>query len=229
MTTRPLIIEQTPDPWSIVDSPWGRIEAWRASTLATGTMGALAQVYDIVRSDSATAVERTAAVQDTMDKMQALCDMIDNLHQRMDAFAAKQEAIQLKHRAEAEAKAKQDRFDEELALPPGTPSNMVNLEELIQEDDTLPTSTYTPGGELHAIPAKGEPVDNTLPTPPEDDAERGVPLSYGKVPMSYVHSEPTPRGSTPPGEQQEFTLPEPEPPPDPQRGVVPQPIGLFGA
>src|SRR6516165_5502847 len=101
-------------PFDIVDSPWGRIEAWRASTLATGTMGALAQVYDIVRSDSATAVERTAAVQDTMDKMQALCDMIDNLHQRMDAFAAKQEAIQLKHRAEAEAKAKQDRFDEEL-------------------------------------------------------------------------------------------------------------------
>jgi len=32
------------NPFDLVDSPWGKIEAWRASTMATGTMGALAQV-----------------------------------------------------------------------------------------------------------------------------------------------------------------------------------------
>ena len=31
------------DPFELVDSPWGHIERWRALTLATGTMGALAQ------------------------------------------------------------------------------------------------------------------------------------------------------------------------------------------
>src|SRR5215813_2657131 len=46
------------NPFDIIDSPWGHIERWRASTLATGTMGVLANVYDIVRSDAAEATAR---------------------------------------------------------------------------------------------------------------------------------------------------------------------------
>jgi hypothetical protein len=41
------------NPFDVIDSPWGHIERWRASTLATGTMGALQSVYDLVRADSA--------------------------------------------------------------------------------------------------------------------------------------------------------------------------------
>ena len=35
------------NPFELIDTPWGHIEAWRASTLATGTMGALSSVYDV--------------------------------------------------------------------------------------------------------------------------------------------------------------------------------------
>jgi hypothetical protein len=49
-------------PFDIIDSPWGHIERWRASTLATGTMGALAQVYKMVRNDAAELEKKTAAL-----------------------------------------------------------------------------------------------------------------------------------------------------------------------
>jgi hypothetical protein len=52
------------NPFEIIESPWGHIERWRASTLATGTMGALAQVYDdIVRNDAAEAAARADAME----------------------------------------------------------------------------------------------------------------------------------------------------------------------
>src|SRR5215468_151984 len=93
------------NPFAIVDSPWGHIEAWRASTLATGTMGALSTVYDAVRNDAATTAQRVAALDATKEKMQQLCDMIDNLHKRMDAHAAQMEAFELKRRADEEQEA----------------------------------------------------------------------------------------------------------------------------
>jgi hypothetical protein len=49
-------------PFDIIDSPWGHIERWKASTLATGTMGALAQVAAIVRNDVAELEKETAAL-----------------------------------------------------------------------------------------------------------------------------------------------------------------------
>src|SRR5262245_31555287 len=104
------------DPFAIIHTPWGHIEAWRASTLATGTMGALAQVYDVVRSDAATTAERVAALDATSEKLKQLCDMIDNLHKRMDAHAARMEAFELKRRADEE---QQSKFEAEpLASPP---------------------------------------------------------------------------------------------------------------
>src|SRR5262245_13330989 len=123
------------NPFELVDTPWGHIEAWRASTLATGTMGALSNVYDVVRSDAATTAERVAALDATKEKMQQLCDMIDNLHKRMDAHAARMEAFEAKRRADEE---QQHEFEEEpLSLPPGDPADPVTEDE-----------THQPSGDL---------------------------------------------------------------------------------
>ena len=147
------------NPFELVDTPWGHIEAWRAPTLATGTMGALAQVYDAVRNDAATTAERVAALDATREKMQQLCDMIDNLHRRMDAHAARMEAFELKHRADEQAQLK---FEQEpLALPPEP-----------DDPDVVEDETHQPGGELHSVAAKeGEPASEDA----EDQTEFELP------------------------------------------------------
>ena len=69
----------TLDPFEMIDSPWGHIEAWRASTLATGTMGALAQVYDVVRNDAAARADEDAA---RASLIQHVCDKIAEFEKR---------------------------------------------------------------------------------------------------------------------------------------------------
>jgi hypothetical protein len=89
------------DPWEIIDTPWGRMEAWRASTMATGTMGSLQSVYEIVKNDSASVQDRIAALDAHKAMVSKLCSMIDSAHSRMDSIAAKQEALEIKHREDA--------------------------------------------------------------------------------------------------------------------------------
>jgi len=209
------------NPFELVDSPWGHIEAWRASTLATGTMGALAQVYDTVRNDAATTAERVAALDATRAQLQTLCDMIDNLHKRMDQHAARLETFEAKRRADEQ---QQREFEEEpLALPP-EPDDPVTGDE-----------THQPSGDLHSIAAKSEELEGEEPAPSlelETDAG-GVPLSYGNVPLSYVRGGPK-EGPDPPEafeDQVEFAIPEPQMTIDarrrrPKGKVVPQPIAV---
>ena len=40
------------DPWEMIETPWGRMEAWRASTMATGEMGAYDTFMQQARADS---------------------------------------------------------------------------------------------------------------------------------------------------------------------------------
>src|SRR5262249_3279571 len=181
------------NPFELVDTPWGHIEAWRASTLATGTMGALAQVYDTVRNDAATTAERVAALDATKEKMQTLCEMIDNLHRRMDQHAARMEAFEVKRRAdEEEQEAAAREFEEPIELPPDTGDldepDIPDVPTALEDADT---HQHQPGGELHEIAAKDEEPASTLPEPPpetEPDAG-GVPLSYGNIPTSYAPAQ----------------------------------------
>jgi hypothetical protein len=104
------------DPFELVDSPWGHIEAWRASTLATGTMGALHQVYDIVRNDAAAAVARVEETENRKELVQRLCDMVAALQDRINTLA---DALEARHRAHEEEAQRQREFEEEpLTLPP---------------------------------------------------------------------------------------------------------------
>jgi hypothetical protein len=136
-------------PFDIIDSPWGHIERWRASTLATGTMGALDSVYQTVRSDASAQVARAdeAAAQHTL--IQHVLDQITQFEKRFDAHVARLAEAEDKRRADAARKAA---FDEEpLTLPPGDP----------------PASGTPPGGELHTLAPKEEPDLEV-----EDDASR---------------------------------------------------------
>ena len=143
------------NPFEIIDSPWGPIEAWRASTLATGTMGALAQVAAIVRNDAAELQEKTVAFDAKKASVLRTVNKLLNFMSRVDAITNRVEALEAKRRADEQA---QREFEEPIEEPPGT--------EEPQADDT-----HVPGGELHALvlePAlelEGDEAEFELPEP----------------------------------------------------------------
>jgi hypothetical protein len=148
-------IMQHRNPFEIIDSPWGRIECWRASTLATGTMGALTQVYEIVRNDAAELQEKTVAFDAKKASVLRTVNKLLNFMSRVDALTSRVEALEAKRKADEE---RQREFEEPIEEPPGT--------EEPQADDT-----HVPGGELHALvpePAlelEGDEAEFELPEP----------------------------------------------------------------
>jgi hypothetical protein len=184
------------NPFDLIDTPWGHIERWRASTLSTGTMGALQSVYDIVRTDSA-AQEAEAEARDAL--VRNLCSKVNDFEHRFADLEARLSAADAKRRADEIAAREQEEEElEPIELPP----------EFLEDD------THVPSGELHAVQAKEEE--------PLDDMG-GVPLSYKKVPMSYVRGGPKDQAGDLPEELEEDL---PEPPPEPKGSVYPQPVAI---
>ena len=155
MTQRPLILDNTQDPWEIIDTPWGEMEAWRASTLATGTIGCLTQVAAIVRNDVAELQEKTVAFDAKKASVLRAVNKLLNFMSRVEALTSRVEALEAKRKAD-EAAARE--FEEPIEEPPG------------MGDDTS-----APSGELHALPpsevpepaleAEGDEVEFELPEP----------------------------------------------------------------
>src|SRR5262249_20193985 len=166
-------------PFDIIDSPWGQIERWKASTLATGTMGYLAQVYKMVRNDAAELEKKTSALDAKKSAVLSTVNRLLRFMSRVDALTSRVEALEAKHQADEAVQRKLD--EEPIELPPD-----------FDRPQDLPPSpigdeTHTPGGELHALAPKDQEPSSELPEPPletEGDAG-GVPLSYGNVPTSY--------------------------------------------
>ena len=153
------------DPFEIIDSPWGHIEQWRASTLATGTMGALAQVYDIVRADAAEAVARADAMEARKALVQRLCDQVVELQARINTLA---DALEARHRADVEARERQQELDEEpIEEPPGTSAD-------------APAGRHNTG-DLHDLPAPEDPTRTEL-----EEADQEFELPEDKLPEPPV-------------------------------------------
>jgi hypothetical protein len=136
------------NPFEIIDTPWGEMEAWRASTMATGTMGALAQVAAIVRNDAAELQGKTVAFDAKKASVLRTVNKLLNFMSRVDALTSRVEALEAKHRADEE---RQREFEEPIEEPPGT------------SDDT-----HAPGGELLPEPAlelEGDEAEFELPEP----------------------------------------------------------------
>jgi hypothetical protein len=166
------------DPFELVDSPWGTIEAWRASTMACGTMGALAQVAAIVRSDAASLQEKAAALD---AKKSAVLDTVNRLLKfmsRVDELTARVEQLEAKRRADEE---EQLQFEEEPELPPDIAEYQTSAPPSKIEDET-----FAPSGELHAVPTKEEPSEDPseLPEPPVEDSDNEGDLPPEIAPLS---------------------------------------------
>ena len=104
------------DPFEVIDTPWGKMEAWRASTIATGTMGALAQVYKMVRNDAAELEKKAAALDAKKSAVLSTVNRLLKFMSRVDALTSRVEALEAKHKAD---EATQRKLDEEpIELPP---------------------------------------------------------------------------------------------------------------
>ena len=201
------------NPFEIVDTPWGKMEAWRASTMATGTMGALAQVAAIVRTDAAELEKKTVAFDAKKSAVLKTVNRLLSFMSRVDALTTRVEALEAKRKADEVAQRKLD--EEEIELPPDIAEYQTRTPPSKVGDDT-----HQPGGELHSIAAKEE---EQLPEPPLETESNagGVPLSYGNV--TYIKGAPKDQAGNLP-EELEQGLPEPVP--EPKGSVYPQPIAI---
>ena len=143
-------------PFEIIDTPWGEMEAWRASTMATGTMGALAQVAAIVRNDAAELEKKTVALD---AKRHAVLNTVNRLLKfmsRVDALTSRVEALEAQRKAD---EATQRKLDEEpLTLPPDIQEYQAST-----PPEPIGDESHQPGGELHPVAAKEEPsLDDDL-------------------------------------------------------------------
>jgi len=176
------------NPYELVDSPFaeGKIEAWRAQSIATGVGGALAamhQLYQMVRNDAADAAARADEAQAREALVAHLCDQVAAMQERINRLADELEARQ---RADAEKVRHQRRFDEELTLPPGDPPDPSLIED---------ASHHQPGGELHSLgpsedPDFEDPEDRddqgTLP----NELQEGVPPNPSTYPNQELPKPP---------------------------------------
>lgn len=178
MTQRPLILDNNQDPWELIDTPWGVIEAWRASTMATGTMGALAQVAAIVRNDAAELQGKTVAFDAKKASVLRTVNKLLSFMSRVDALTSRVETLEAKRRADEE---EQRQFEEPIELPPDI-AECQTLSPPRQIEDATPA----PSGELHALPPSEEPAPS-----PELEDEVGDLLKELEDPPDPV---PEPKG-----------------------------------
>src|SRR6516225_7835414 len=150
------------------------MERWRANAMATGTMGYLAQVYEMVRNDAAALEEKTAALDAKKSAVLSTVNRLLRSMSRVDALTSRVEALEAKHKADEATQCKLD--EEPIELPPDIAEYQTCTPPAEVGDDT-----HQPGGELHSIAAKEE---EQLPEPPLETESDKVPLSYGNVPMS---------------------------------------------
>jgi hypothetical protein len=103
-----------------------------------------------------------------------LMDMTEALTVRQDKqrrLDAKRKADQERQAAEDAARAEQEQILEYLETHP--------------EPGASTDDTHQPGGELHSL----DPVDKEHLDPEAETDAGGVPMSYGKLPESYIKGE----------------------------------------
>jgi hypothetical protein len=161
------------DPWQMLDdTPWGRIPAWKAATLATGSMG----VFEQVRNDAAKAESRIAEITAREAELDARADAISARERQHAVSVARftdfvSRAAALFDKLE---KARADAEREPLALPPDNQHKLPEP-ELKVEGDAIPgkaSGDERAGDSLRLkMPVamdQAEFSDPELPHPPEE-------------------------------------------------------------
>jgi hypothetical protein len=183
MTRIPTLEEvMTGSPYELVDTPFSneKMEAWRAQSIALGAGGALAafhRLYQMVRNDAADAAARADEAQAREALVAHLCDQVSAMQERINRLA---DALELRHRQDAEAARHQRRLDEEpITLPPD-----ISAKQTLSPPSKIADEPHHPGGELHSIDPKEEPS--------LDDNEGDLPkeLLEGVPPAPSTYSDP---------------------------------------
>jgi hypothetical protein len=161
------------NPSQLIDSPWGKIESWRASALATGEMSGYADYMKQVRSDA-------TLVHDAINARE------DAVSQREQAIAAREafvrDAITKMHallgRCDAIVKAEEERREQqrEGPLPSPTANDEGDLEPKLAKSEDLDGDLKNPEHSMLTLPRKDE-YETEFPQPgdpdlPEPDLQR---------------------------------------------------------
>ena len=85
------------NPFELIDSPFaeGKMERWRANAMATGTMGYLAQIYEMVRNDAAELEQKTAALDAKKSAVLSTVNRLLRFMSRVDALTSGVEPMRL--------------------------------------------------------------------------------------------------------------------------------------
>src|SRR6516162_341205 len=172
------------NPFELIDSPFaeGKMERWRANAMATGTMGYLAQIYEMVRNDAAELEQKTAALDAKKSAVLSTVNRLLRFMSRVDALTFRVEALEAKRKADEAVQRKLD--EEPIELPPD-----IFEKQTLAPPAEIGDDTHQPGGELHAVAPKSE-----LPEPPletEGDEVGDLPKELEDPPDPV----PEPRGS----------------------------------
>jgi hypothetical protein len=158
-----LLYENPENPWEMIDTPWGRMPSWKASTMATGTMGAFGDYLKVARADAAMTHETLSTREDAVA-------------QREQAVAAREAFVRdaigkvrtLVHRCDAIIKAEEERREQEREGPlPSPPAN--------DEGDLEPKPAKEPE---HPDDLEGDlkhPENSMLTLPRKDECETEFP------------------------------------------------------
>jgi hypothetical protein len=170
------------DPWALIDTPFSEhpMPAWKASTMATGTMGVLDEYMKQFRAQ--------------FDELRGSTDELITIRRELDAAvrtikeAAAQVAQAARQLAAERSAFEQQRadaakFDEEISLPPGMGEELAELPGDLSGADEA-ASGAAPGGELHTVEAKIEPS--------LDDDQGALPAELLKDVPPETGNYPTP-------------------------------------
>jgi hypothetical protein len=162
-------------PFDIIDSPWGHIERWRASTLSTGTMGTLQDVYDAVRADSAAAKARADEAEARDALVRNLCSKVADFEHRFADLEDRLAAAEDARRADEQAARE---FEEE---PLTEPPDIHEFQTRNPPSEIGDEETHHPSGDLHTVDPKEED-DNVGDLPPGlEEPPDTIPVPSGAV------------------------------------------------
>jgi hypothetical protein len=182
------------NPYELVDTPFskGKMEAWRAQSIATGVGGALAslhQLYQLVRNDAADAAARADEAEARKALVAHLCDQVAAMQERINRLA---DTLEKRQRADAEAarqeaeRRRRQLEEDPLEDPPDIADYQARNPPAKIGDDT---HQHQPGGELHDIEAKEDPELEDPDLEVEDDEgtlpnelQEGVPPAPSNYP-----------------------------------------------
>lgn len=135
------------DPWEMLDTPWGRMEAWRASTLATGRMG----VFEQVRADAIAAEAKRTDIEEREQAIAVREQAADARERQLAVSAARlRDAIS---RADGQwDRIEQARTDQERELAEPLVEPPSTMSKLPEPSLPLADDTHVPTGDLHALP-----------------------------------------------------------------------------